>query len=485
MYSLGASSDIYDWLQLISVVSCITYWVYNLIGVRNPLWLTIPAFLSLLDPLLPFEFSKTAMLLSITGLHILTEQARLHFKVIGVFLVSLGFLIRPEPGVISMIIFTLNILLNFSISRNKLTVMALPLLSITFLSIVFLNSERSKADEYYKEFRKYEYALVDFRKGLTNEERLDTVEIVKLQAGQEYFFADREELNLAFFKDLDVKGIDKSPISLIQEFCSFGWIVDGWNGFTQGFFELKFHFITMIITSLLLWEKQRTMAWLVGLSLLIIMSFSVFLKTEHHFITSTIMVALLLTGVSTDKTPTENFANIFPKQILITLLMTALSVLMLLEKSHFVSSSKKTSEYYQLVQNRLKDFEPSSLVLNISFWDKLHYQLFSAIQPSGYNEMMIVDGGILYLNDNYQELMFNRSRKSEFKDQFLYLVNTEKLFVSSSERMDLITNYVNTVHNLNLNYSTIALFSSPSLQIPTIGLHKFSAPANLKKDNTN
>ena len=479
VYSYGISSDIYDWFQLISVFCCAVYWVHSLIRARKTPWLMIPVLVSLLDPILPFEFSKTAMFLSITGLHVLTEKTGFFPIITGVFLVSLGFLVRPEPVVISMVIFFLATLLNFPASQKKLTALVLPFLSVTFLSLVFLNSERTTEDAYYKEFRKYEYTLVDFRKGLINEVGLKPTDKIKLQAAQKFFFADREELNLDFFRELDIQPLDKTPISLVKAFSKSGWVKNGWGRFTEGVFCLKFHFLTLLLTALLLWKKNRAEAWLLVLSTFIIVLFSVFLKTEHHFITSTMMAALLLTGVSKDKLPSKTEATSLPKRGLIIVLVMILSTLMFLEKARLVSTSKKKSDYYQLVQNKLEDFQPNSLVFNISYWDKLHYRLFSTVQPKAHDKVVVIDGGALYLNGNYQTLMYNMTGENRFVEQFLYLVKEEKIFVSSRERMELITNYMNVVHGLDLHFITLMVFNKDdsSLNTPTIGLHQFSQQA--------
>lgn len=482
LYNHGASSDIYDWFQLVSVSSCAVYWVYSLIQAKNAPWLMIPVFVSLVDPLLPFEFSKTAMLLSITGLHIITERIQLLTHITGVFLVSLGFLVRPEPVIISIIILLISIILNFPASYKKLTALVLPFLIVIFLSIIFLNSERTNEDLYYKEFRKYEYTLVDFRKGLINEVGLGPIEKMKLQAAQNFFFADREELSLSFFQEIGIQPLDKTPISLIKALWNSNWITSGYVKFARGVFELKFHFLTLLLTALLLWKKNRLMVWFLLLSTFIIISFSIFLKTEYHFITTTLMTTFLIFGVSKNKLPDKSEISKLPNRILVIVLLITLSTLMLFEKTQLVSTSKKKSEYYQLIQNELEGFEPNTLVLNISYWDKLHYRLFSTVQPEEHEKVVVIDGGALYLNENYQRMMSNRTGGNQFVEQFQYLVNQEKLFVSSRKRMDLITNYMNIVHGQNLHYKTMVVFNKldSTLNAPTIGIHKFSTHSTIQ-----
>jgi len=69
--------------------------------------------------------------------------------------------------------------------------------------------------------------------------------------------------------------------------------------------------------------------------------------------------------------------------------------------------------------------------------------------------------------------------ENRFVEQFLYLVKEEKIFVSSRERMELITNYMNVVHGLDLHFITLMVFNKDdsSLNTPTIGLHQFSQQA--------
>ena len=476
LYQHGVGTDIYDWFQFISVFFCSAYWSYHLIRSRIALWLMIPVVASLLDPFMPFEFSKTSMLLSVTGLHIIHSDGRLLAYIFGICLFSLGFLVRPEPVIICMILFFAATLLHLRSSLKPLKTLALPVLAVMVLSAVFLNSSRTKEDIYYREFRKYEYTLVDFRKGQIDDVQLNPVDKMKLQAAQGFFFADREALNTSFFKEIGIQPLDKTPVSLLRAFWKTEWTYDGLSRFTTGIFNLKFHFLCLLLTGLLLWNKNRAKVLVLTMALLLIVGFSVFLKTENHFISSSMMTTFLLIGVLKDRIPDGSESENRSTPVFILVRMLFASLLMIVEKVQLVSASKRTSEYYNSVQDKLEHLNPETLVYNISYWDKLHYRLFSPVQPEGSYKATVIDGGALYLNEDYQGLMSDRTGRSRFEDQFLYLVEEGRFFVSSQKRMSLMTDYMNVVHGLGLQYETLMMFPSndSTLNSKSIGIHKFS-----------
>lgn len=464
LYRHGASTAIYDWFQVLTVLGCSVYWLHHLIRTSNSLWLIIPVLIGLLDPMLPFEFSKTSMILSLTGLHLISSKKDWWSSGIGIMLLSVGFLVRPEPAAIAMLIVCISVFfgLGFIPKLHILTSSVVSVLVVSVLSIVFLQSDRTDADVYYKKFRPYEYVLVDFRKGELGLSGLDQSASVKLQAAQEFFFADREELSLEFFEKVGIRPMDKTPISLLKAFFRFDWLLDGVRSFVNGAASLKFHFLVLLLLTLIFWKRHRRAALFLLSVVLVILSVSIFLKTESHFITTMVMAALLIVGG--EKKHSMHMEEVSSGlRIFFTTLVGLLSAMMLVEKAKLISTAQQKHEYYLHVQNELQEYEPDLLVLNISFWDKLHYRLFCPIQPEEHEKMTVLDGGTLYLNENYQQLMYAKTRKHRFIDQFTELMGADgKVFISSEERVKLIVKYVNVVYGKNYVCEGLNVFPLPA-----------------------
>ncbi len=455
LYLAGAGSDIYDWFQLLAVLICVAYWSYQVLGrvffSSGARWLSAPLAVAIMDPLLPLEFSKTAMMLSITGFHVtLVGRAWNHF-LIGGMLVALGFLVRAEPATIMLVMLFLVALtqLGHSFHRRWVLSIALSATVILSLSIAVTNAGRKPADVRYKEIRPYEYVLVDFRKDL-DEAGISDRDKVKLKAAQSFFFADTDELNVAFFEQVGVRPMDKSPMPLFREFIEFDWFVDGWSRFLHSAGALKFHFLALLLLPALLWNRHPRLAVFIVLIIALILTMSLFLKTEHHFITAIITVAVIivccqyLVETSTEKERTTGWG---------AGLLTVLALLMMSEKLSIVARSKEKNDYFQGVAADLDALRPESLVLNVSFWDRYRYRLFAPIKPVGHRLVTVCDGGIIHLNDSYQQMLIQRTGKRAFSKQFEELIGAgDRIFVSSDQRMNLITEYFNVVHGCEVSY---------------------------------
>ena len=151
--------------------------------------------------------------------------------------------------------------------------------------------------------------------------------------------------------------------------------------------------------------------------------------------------------------PKGSFSGLANTSLMILIGITA--ILALSEKTTILNTSICKSDYYRNVVEKLAHKNPSSLVLNVSFWDKLHYKLFSPIQPTDSEQMMVIDGGVLYLSNDYQNMLVERSGKTTFIDQYLWLIDQQKTFVSSEERMQLLTDYINLVYNQELKFNRL------------------------------
>ncbi|MCF8463362.1 MAG: hypothetical protein K9G41_00870 [Flavobacteriales bacterium] len=456
--------NIYDHLQVILVTLCMVYWVFVLLpnnwNSKGPnAFILVPIFIHLSDLVLPFEFSKTAMIVSLTGFHISSNRDGFLSAVFGTLLISIGFCIRPEPVVIMLImalaLFPLQASLKFVKQGGRTLLLAV--LAIVGLSQYFLNSDRTPSNTHYKEIRPYEYALVDFRKNdleLTDFEPSDQAKII---AAQSFFFADKEQLNVAYFKSIGIAPIDKSPVSLVKSFFRPNWIADGLKNFWRRTSSIKFHFFTFLLLVLIFWNQHRQISIYLLLITALIVVVSVFLKTEHHFITTIMMAALLLIGTNENVGNSANYSQ--GKFWALCLFSLVLAGFALAEKKTITQSSSQKHNYYAHVANEVEHLNPNSLVLNISFWDNLHYKLYAPIQPLQHESMSVLDGGILYLNQEYQEIIQIKSGESEFILQFMnFAITKQKIFVSSQKRMDLIIDYLNTVHGTSLRCSQIKTF---------------------------
>jgi hypothetical protein len=460
LYRAGAGSAIYDWFQLLTVLGCAAYWSYQLLSriafTSSVKWLAAPLAVAIIDPVMPLEFTKTAMVLSMTGFHVTCMSRAWYHILTGGLLVALGFLVRPEPVTIMLVMVILATPMrtgSMPLRGWVRSIVATASVVLT-LSVVFLNSGRTPADVRYKEIRPYEYVLVDFRKDVSEAEGLSIRDKVKLKAARNFFFSDTDELHVAFFKEAGVQPMDKRPIPILRGFVRFDWFMDGWRTFLHGANALKFHLITFMLLPILLWRRHRPLAVFAVLTLLLVLSISMFLKTEHHFITATMSVAILI--LCGNALPIGRYEERDTGRWQMGLLIV-LSALMMSEKFSLVDDSRQKDEYYQAVASELGAHRPESLVLNISFWDRCRYRLFTPVQPAGYERMTVLDGGILYLNDNYQQMLRERTGQETFAQQFMELIDLEnRVFVSSERRMNLLVNYMNVVHGHELDYRMIS-----------------------------
>lgn len=488
LHKKGVSASVYDWFHVCSAFLCFSYWIHFFICSKKENWFAIPFIISLLDVIMPFEFSKTAIVLAATGLSIISLNESIFKQLAGAMILTIGALVRPEPAVIATILFGISIALQAERSSvfHAFRKLFIPLVVLGGLSVMVFNTENTYKDVEYKQIRPYEYTLVDFRKEVFNTDALSEVDSIKIQAAQRFFFADKQEINTQFFEQIGIRPMDKTPVSLVSNFFEFSWVSHGLEQFIWRVRGLKFHFLFLTALFLTYVMKNEKKALLIAVSMTLICSMSVFLKTEPHFITGTMMCTVLLSIRNDRQTKVPDPGNALHggKNFWLAVVVASVATLALREKIKIVASSKCKSDYYTKLVEELPMFSPSDLVLNISFWDKLHYKLFTPIQPADSDKMTVMDGGVLYLSNGYQNMLSKRTETKTFFDQYLWLINKRKIFVSSKERMRLLTDYVNVVYDQELKYirlNHIAYGSCP-VSSTEIGFYQYSIENQINVD---
>jgi hypothetical protein len=118
-----------------------------------------------------------------------------------------------------------------------------------------------------------------------------------------------------------------------------------------------------------------------------------------------------------------------------------------------IDKSKIKHSYFKNIISDIEAVDDSiMIIMYVGVWDEFHYKLFSKIQPLNFKNIVVVDGGILYLNKEYQNKMKLLTDEKYFIDQYSNLLDSKKLLLyTSNNRLKLISDYVKIVYNKEFN----------------------------------
>lgn len=460
---------VYDLFQLFAVVLCSFYWALIAYDSIKGSLKAKAAYITLIIILLfgfvsTLEFTKTSLILGVTGLHLWFNKNSIIPLTIGILLFLLALFVRAEGGTLALAVY-----LGYLLASKKWRILEPTIRYRSFFVFllvlgigILLNLETSPSNTYYLNNRPYENALADFNMSSSALSRLSTKDSIKVYTASKFFFADTSKLNPSYFASIDgIKGIDKKPVSLIKHFLSFDWFKNYRNSLMK-FTETWSLFALVLGVSLLSYLKRAWFFTLIALAqTTVIIILSLALKAEFHVITSYISLTLILTLIAAVNKKTKES----PLQIPVLLFTLFAAFAYLGFSLNLTKTYANKHLYYEAV---LKDIQKASdsktIMLNVSVWDEFHYKLFSPYQPSNHQEIFVLDGGILHLGEEHERILIERTQKSNFIDQVEQLFHRENLIVySSEERLKIILNYINLIYDSNYTFEKINSFPSPHI----------------------
>jgi hypothetical protein len=425
-------------------------------------------FILLIDFCSPFEFSKTSFILSFCSF-LLPKIKRNIFIQITFF--SLAFLIRPEPVAIVACIFLIYELTNINIRepikhiRTLIKNNLIFVLAFTLLSLL-INISYTEEDEAYKKIRPFEYSLSDFNRNLPSHIELDKIDSIKIKAAMNFFYADKEELNFDYFEKRKIDKRDKTPISIFRSLVNFGANFKFDNQFKSIVKELTFYWIFCLIwLSFLLLNKNIRLFLFVLTSVLFLILIAIFFKPELHFITPHFSVVFILSIIEFNHQREEKNDFLISRIVFgITFTLSLMQIFLFQQKQ--IDKSKIKHNYFEKIIMDIEAVDDGlMIIMDVGVWDEFHYKLFSKIQPLNYRNIVVVDGGILYLNKEYQNKMKSLTEKEYFIDQYSYLFDSEKLLVyTSDKRLKLISDYVKIIYNKEFYLKRFKEFKSGKIE---------------------
>jgi hypothetical protein len=398
----------------------------------------------------PVEFAKTTIFLS--GLSMIEiyrkQKTGLVAAVFFLLLFFIGLLMRIEAALLGFVI-TSSFFLSISTDFRWWLRKSIPPFLLVILVSLLVNFPKTKEEEYYLKIRAYEYAITDFDRANTTVRLRTEKDSVIFAACTHFFFADSANCNVEYFKKIGIAQFDKTPVSILNKLIQFKIDAGKVDQLFAVFFHLKWLLCLFLISLIGIQylhpdRNKLLLANIFGFCLLVFIS--IWLKPEDHVIYPVITLLLLLNiyflkqEVASKGIPHKTYVLIIP-------FICFLSGELLCQYQR-ASREKERSGYYSSIALYLKNHPVGHTILNIGCWDQANNKLFQAngfaILPNAY----LLDGGILYFNQGYQDMMRKTTGKEDFLGQWEYFIyNKGSIFVSSQKRMDLILSYMNTVYH--------------------------------------
>lgn len=182
-----------------------------------------------------------------------------------------------------------------------------------------------------------------------------------------------------------------------------------------------------------------------------------YFKPEFHFITPIFCITYLLCFqkfhhhiLSLDKI----------KKVSVLFLMVGFgSIQIFAFQKELLDDSKRKHSFYSRILEHVENNPSKNIMINISVWDNFHWKLFGKIKPINHDEVIVVDGGILYISAAYQNKMRQITNEKTFDKQFLKISSKEKLQIyTSKKRMRLLLDYMYLVYGVNIDLKPVKCF---------------------------
>jgi hypothetical protein len=458
---------LYDGFQFFMIMSLLVVMLFHYLSKLSPLSFSKLIFLLLIITLLgefyrPLEVTKTSFFICFSSIVAFNKKKYLLLKYV---LFTIAFLIRPEPAILA---FVLSVIYDFTIRFQQGIVSSLifsiyhnfgRIIIIVILSFL-INLNYTEEDRAYKKIRPFENTLSDFNRSYPSSTNLTHKDSIKIEAAINFFYGDAKILNPEYFSAIGVIKRDKTPISIIQNLFKFRTNYFIKSSFISVLIKSKYHFLLIFLLAIFcLYNQLYKALYFLTTTTLLVLFISFFMKSELHVITPSIAIISLLTLEQCIVANKKSRRLIFSNLLSGLLIVTIISILKF--QIDLVSLSKLKHEYYSTILQDIESIKDnnSKIVLNISVWDEFHYKLFSKIQPLNFKNIVVVDGGILYLNKEYQNKMRQITSEKTFEKQFFKILFDEKLHIySSKKRMKLIKKYSYTIYGIHFDLNHVMSF---------------------------
>lgn len=425
-----------------------------------------------LDPL------RISLFLSVSSLLILLNYKLSYFLKVWLFLMFvLGLLVRIESGVLALVFVTLAELFYKGFNRFQYKKFSLYYI-VLFLLLCLINLPNSEEDEEYLRIRPYQFALWDYYNKYPEVKFESKSDSVIFYSTTYAFMADREKINVDFFKRIGLKTTDKKPSDIVNYLIMIPNQLD----------RLDDYFYQYIICQSLLW-----------LYLVLIIFLAHFIYRRHIpnlLMTMTILSVLLIIAVIMKMEMRLFFALL---SLIVLLIYFYGSITKTSKTSHIpmwlsiivgvivvVFSLKTTSqyiryntEYYQSMHQAKLEIAklPASSLVFLDLATTIHWYsfLFEDDVPLSC-QVIPLDNGLIYLTKGHQQKLKTIFDCLEFECYMDRIMNmNETYFLAVPERKNIIENYMLTVYDksieLNPIYTTV---KSSNLEIPSISIYSVS-----------
>lgn len=430
----------------------------------------IPCAVILGEFFLPVEFTQSAFLLGFTAILYLENSEKV-FSSKSLFWGAaflLATLIRIESVVAVVISYKIFCVFNgvyantATLRKNTNYIFAIIVVSL------LANIPKSSEEAYYIKIRGYEYALADFTRQNTQSEIKSKKDSMVFFCATQFFFSDSSQSNPAFFKKVHTLGFDKTPTGIYTALLNFKISnnkVVLFNHILLGSKELFVFFIATFIAAAIVLPKRQVA--LLAVSLFVegglIFIISLVLKPEAHVIRPFFAcLALLNIILIIQKSKSDSFRGGLQAFIL-----TSTSLSLVSNQCKTVHSQQMRATYFQRVQQSItlqNSYGP--VVLNVTVWDNMHYQMFSD-NISNLQNTFIFDNGILYFNQGYVANMVARTGTAEYIRQIQLVFNNPQTKIYSTEsRIKLILSYLKIMYNISYKVEKVSCFQQQGQDNP-------------------
>ena len=423
----------------------------------------------------PAEFTKTSMLLACMALiQMFYDHKKFGIKsILGGSLFFVALLIRIEGAILAFLITSAIQIAAFTSLKCWLR-KNLPAIFMIICVSAIVNWPKTQSEDYYSKIRGFEYTLTDFDRDSAKANLVTQEDSAIFYACTHYFFNDSLHCNVAFFEKTGIRAFDKTPLSLLKGAMHPRVLSQKAEYYFSILYNLKWLVLLClisIIASIILHSRKTRLVLANSFCILMITFISLWLKPEEHVIGPALAIILLLNIAFIIN---EKKGRLFlSRHLLSTIIIIALMSGEFYHQYLLVEDEKKLTLYYSSVAEYLELHPSKKTLLNIGSWDEAHHKMFEKNKLCTLPHTYVLDGAILYFDQDYQNYIYTITGNRSFIGQWEYFIKSDDCrFVSSANRMELAIHYLNVVYHRHYKTKCIKEFAAPDCKSEPLGIYK-------------
>lgn len=461
-------------LIALATVALVLFWFYHIVLYRTTELSFLACGISTFALVLSFAPPVSENMGSLT-------IARAYFLV----LILLSALIRVEPVLMCSVMLAPYALLVVGDRRNWPGMVKVALVVLVGFGGAYglYMSALGPGAAKFKEIRVYTHTIWDFGQDNSDLTLHSAADSVKLEAAQQFFISDETGMDGAFYQSIGILPLEKSLSSLPGYLPDLKMrmqrAVGIWLELMKSQWVLFGAFVFAMVGAMaVLLYNSRWLEWMYLMLLqmwfwLILFGITVFMKMELRVFCPLLTLNLLallwlpcywLFGKGSSK----RFSGL--------IVMSTWSLVLMMGLFRFQDMRVVTADYKQAAQNirafkteLLNTHADKTIFFNSISWQLLYADLFDTNELQQKVKLLALDNGELFMYPSHQQTMQQWCGSAGLGDIGNCILDRkdEVLFVSSTDRMQLIERYMQTVYGLNFHVSPV--FPNAKLSVPVGG----------------